>query len=148
MRLTTPASEAIRPRSTVATWTRAAVAVPRGGATGGGGTAGGLLGRGGLDVRRGGLRAAGRVRNWPPEPPRPLPRRAIPGAAARLPSTAAIALCWSRMMSTSRTRATTNRVSDAVTHVLVMSCRDWPAIMPNSSTPSDAAPKIRVIRDR
>ena len=71
-----------------------------------------------------------------------------PGAAARLPSTAAIALCWSRMMSTSRTRATTNRVSDAVTHVLVMSCRDWPAIMPNSSTPSDAAPKIRVIRDR
>ena len=52
------------------------------------------------------------------------------------------------MMSTSRTRATTNRVIDAVTHVLLMSCSDWPAMMPNSSTPSDAAPKIRVIRDR
>ncbi|PZS39141.1 MAG: hypothetical protein DLM62_09900 [Pseudonocardiales bacterium] len=69
-------------------------------------------------------------------------------AAARLLSTASMALCWSRMMSRSRTRATTNSVMDAVTHVLVMSCRDWPAMMPKSSTPSDAAPKIRVIRDK
>ncbi len=73
---------------------------------------------------------------------------AASGAAARLLSTATIALCWSRMMSRSRTRATTNRVIDAVTHVLVMSCRDWPSMIPKSSTPSDAAPKIRVIRDR
>ena len=139
MRLTTPASDAIRPRSTVAT-----CAGP---------------GRGGRGRRRGGLTAlrpgrAPRPRGGLRLPPAPRPRRRAPARRRGCPPGREAALhghdgpCWSRMMSTSRTRATTNRVIDAVTHALVISCRDWPAMMPKSSTPRDAAPKTRVIRDR
>jgi hypothetical protein len=99
IRLTTPDSEAIRPRSTVAT----CVACPAGVAVTCAAAMPRLCGAGSTSAAAGATWAGS------------LPSTALPGpepAAARLASTAPIARRWSRMMSSSRTAATTNRVSD------------------------------------
>src|SRR5690349_20082673 len=52
------------------------------------------------------------------------------------------------MMSSSSTRATTNSVSDTVSHALDRSFCCCPRMIPKTRTPSDAVPKILVITSR
>ncbi len=50
------------------------------------------------------------------------------------------------MISTSRTRETTNSVIAVVIHDALSLCSAWAAVIPKASTPSDAMPKILVVR--
>jgi hypothetical protein len=50
------------------------------------------------------------------------------------------------MISTSSTRETTNNVIAVVTHGELSLCSSCAAAIPKASTPSDAMPKILVVR--